>query len=124
MGASGVDGAHYFFASFSDEIPRAFSLAFHVTAADGVTPLNEVEVIAYKLHDYGYWLRDRDAMTQADGSYSIRLLLPGTYRISFSGPNGMIYAEEFCRRCWAENIYMSVDAENEAYYAMLEMVHA
>jgi hypothetical protein len=30
-----LDGAHYFFASFSDEIPRAFSLAFHVTAADG-----------------------------------------------------------------------------------------
>lgn len=66
-----------------------------VTGPDGLTPLNEVEVIAYKLHDNGYWFRDKDATTQANGSYSIRRLIPGTYRIAFSGPNGAIYAEEF-----------------------------
>jgi hypothetical protein len=30
-----LDGVHYFFASFSDEIPVALSSGFHVTAPDG-----------------------------------------------------------------------------------------
>ena len=30
-----LDGVHYFFASFADEIPLAFSNGFHVTEADG-----------------------------------------------------------------------------------------
>ncbi|MSR35549.1 MAG: hypothetical protein EXR95_02735 [Gemmatimonadetes bacterium] len=30
-----VHGAHYFFASFADEIPLAFSYAFHVTSGGG-----------------------------------------------------------------------------------------
>lgn len=67
-----------------------------VTGPDGVTPLENVEVIAYYLSYYGdQWIRGNDTTTQADGSYSIRRLPAGTYRISFSGPNGRIYAEEY-----------------------------
>lgn len=71
-------------------LARAASIAGRVTGPDGETPLADIEVEAY------YWANDHWAaagsdFTATDGTYQIRGLLAGTYRVQFLD-NSLAYA--------------------------------
>jgi 5-hydroxyisourate hydrolase-like protein (transthyretin family) len=67
-----------------------------VTAPDGVTPLEGIEVRAYYWdEDEEYWDWDRSTYSTADGQYFLRGLSEGSYRVRFFDPDGNYLSEFF-----------------------------
>lgn len=79
-------------------INATLSLAGHitgqVTAPDGVTPLQNVSVTAYR-HNGNGWVSVGWASINADGNYSIGGLKTDTYRIQFYDYSGTYLTEYF-----------------------------
>jgi 5-hydroxyisourate hydrolase-like protein (transthyretin family)/uncharacterized protein YegP (UPF0339 family) len=63
-----------------------------VTGPDGITPLQNIDVNAYKWNG-SYWANISDTSTDAFGNYDIGGLTTGTYRIDFEDGNGAYIAE-------------------------------
>lgn len=79
----------------SAELARAGRVSGRITAADGPQAgqgLGGVEVALLRLID-GSWATDTIAITQADGSYALPGIRPGTYRLRFSTTQGSYAAE-------------------------------
>lgn len=80
-----------------NDINVSLDLAGHiqgtVTSHDGITPLNNISVSAYRylstqIEICNHNLREIASVeTDSDGSYRIRGLIPGFYRIGFSDPS-------------------------------------
>jgi Carboxypeptidase regulatory-like domain len=66
-----------------------------VTGLDGITPLNNIEVSIYRPNGSAGWKFVRSAYTQFDGSYSLKGLETGVYRIKFSDSYSRIYSDKF-----------------------------
>jgi 5-hydroxyisourate hydrolase-like protein (transthyretin family) len=65
-----------------------------ITGPDGTTPLANVRVVAYRW-DGSWWSWEQSANTGANGQYEIGGLNAGTYRVSFSDPNGNYIPEVY-----------------------------
>ena len=59
------------------------SISGRVTAADGTTPLENIEVYAYRCWLWENWECENFAYTDANGNYEVGELSDGTYRIEF-----------------------------------------
>jgi uncharacterized repeat protein (TIGR02543 family) len=75
------------------------SIGGFITASDEFTPLENVQVIAYKWHfdeeeNHGYWEAVSTSWTSVDGSYMLEGLDEGSYRIGFFDGIGS-YAFEY-----------------------------
>ena len=63
---------------------------------EGGTPLANMVVEAFRYEaDLDSWVWEKDAFTEADGSYLIVGLEAGSYRLRFSAPNNRNYAPEW-----------------------------
>ena len=60
------------------------------------SPLPGLSVKAYR-YENGTWRWRRDAIVQADGSYTLNALREGTYRVSFYDPGG-----NYIREWWED----------------------
>jgi len=67
-----------------------------VTGPDGVTPLAGISVTAYEDRDNnGSWNYGYGVTTNANGEYSIKGLLQGTYRVKFGDSMNKAYAPKY-----------------------------
>ncbi len=83
------------------------TLAGLVTGTDGLTPAVGVQAQAYRF-DGIYWNDINDSYTAGDGSYEIRNLPAGTYRVRFQDLNGN-YVREYYDD--APDLYSATDIE-------------
>lgn len=69
------------------------SISGTVTGPDGTPPLEDIEATAYLPGEFGWnWIGS--GLTDADGRYTIRGLVAGTYRVQFNDWNSGNYASE------------------------------
>ena len=74
-------------------LAQSGSIAGKVTAADGTTPLANIQATAYRLNG-GTWQSVSSDSTDSAGQYDISGLTAGTYRVGFSDSSGN-YLEEY-----------------------------
>lgn len=66
-----------------------------ITASDGITPLREIAVTAYRQTEGADWIYAGVTSTEFDGSYSLKGLKTGSYRIKFYDDYNLDYNIEF-----------------------------
>jgi hypothetical protein len=74
-------------------LARAASIAGRVTAPNGVTPLADVDVMAYTF-DGSWWNVEGWDSTDTNGEYRLTGLAAGTYRVGFADNSGL-YLDEY-----------------------------
>ena len=71
------------------------SISGTVRSQSGLAPLRDIQVTAYQwiaAGEGGSWTISTSALTAADGSYSLRGLNAGTYRVGFVDTNGNFFS--------------------------------
>jgi 5-hydroxyisourate hydrolase-like protein (transthyretin family) len=67
-----------------------------VTGSDGITPLADIGVTAYRFNSAtNFWVYASYARTRVDGTYQVGSLSPGTYRLEFSDFGGNYLPEYY-----------------------------
>lgn len=74
---------------------QASRIAGKVTGPDGVTPLKYITVNLYRPDDNGGWMQVNEVSTKLDGTYLIRGLAAGVFRVGFFDWDYGIYAPEY-----------------------------
>jgi len=98
-----------------------------VTGPDGTTPLEGIRATAYGWDNVEeFWISVSGKFTEADGSYDIAGLPPGTYRIVFNDPGGVHLPEVYDNVPWpwvslGEDVVLGEGATASGIDASLEM---